>query len=250
MRTMRLFFFAVLLLGLSHAAAQITVATAANVQFAMEEIKKAFLAESGVEVKTVYGASGKLTTQIRNGAPFDVFVSADMDFPDTLHKWGYAVEKPKAYALGTVVLWSTRGVDVDKGMAVLTDPSVTKVAIADPKRAPYGRAAVEAMQKAGLYEAVKPKLVYGENISQVTQYILTGNADIGFNAKSVVLSDSAKGKGKWKEVETALHGPIVQGAVICKYGKENNPGQSAKFFAFLYSEPARNIFSRHGYLLP
>lgn len=239
-----------LLLAADRAPAQITAAVAANVQFAMEELKKEFQASTGIEVKTVYGASGKLTAQIRNGAPFDLFVSADMDFPDTLHKWGYAVERPKPYAYGKLVLWTTGDLDLEQGLAVLSEPSIAHIALADPRRAPYGRAAVEAMQKAGLYDAAKAKLVYGENISQVTQYILTGNVDIGFDAKSVVMSEEARGKGKWKELDESLYGPITQGAVICRYGQENNPSLSARFYAFLYSEAARKILSRHGYVFP
>ena len=230
--------------------AQITAAVAANVQYAMEEIKTEFRKSTGIEVKTIYGASGKLTTQIKSGAPFDLFISADMDFPDSLHRWGYASEKPRPYAYGKLVLWTLRDLDLDKGIAVLMDSGVSKVALADPKRAPYGKEAVKALQRSGLYDKVLPKVVYGENISQVSQYILTGNVEIGFNAKSVVLADEVRGKGKWKEVDSTLYDRIAQGAVVCKYGRDNNPGLSSRFFAFLYSEAARNIFSRYGYILP
>jgi molybdate transport system substrate-binding protein len=230
--------------------AQITAAVAANVQFAMEELKADFRKSTGIEVKTAYGSSGKLTSQIKNGAPFDLFISADMDFPDSLHKWGYALEKPKPYAYGKLVLWTLKDLDLERGLAVLMDSAVTKVALADPKRAPYGREALKALQRSGLYAGMFSKLVYGENISQVSQYILTGNAEIGFNAKSVVLADEVQGKGKWKEVDSALYDKIAQGAVVCKYGWENNPGLSAKFFAYLYSDSARSIFSKYGYVLP
>jgi molybdate transport system substrate-binding protein len=230
--------------------AQITAAVAANVQFAMEDLKTAFKKETGVEVKTVYGASGKLATQIRNGAPFDLFVSADMDFPDSLRAWGYAPEKPRPYAYGKLVLWTLKDVDLEKGLAALSDTAIGKIALADPKRAPYGREALKALQRSGLAESLKPKLVYGENISQVSQYILTGNVDIGFNAKSIVLAPETQGKGHWKEVDSTLYDRIAQGAVVCKYGTENNPGLSSRFYAFLYSAPAREIFARYGYVLP
>lgn len=232
------------------AIGQLTVATAANVQFAMEELKADFKKATGIEVKTVYGASGKFVTQIRNGAPFDVFVSADMDFPDSLHKWGYATGKPAPYAYGKLVLWTMKDLDLEKGMSLLLDSRVGKIAVADPKRAPYGLQAIKALQKSGAYAHVKDRLVYGENISQVTQFIETGNVDIGFTAKSVVLANSATRKGKWKEVDSTLYAPIAQGAVVCKYGAENNPGLSAKFLAYLYSNPARAVFAKYGYVVP
>jgi molybdate transport system substrate-binding protein len=230
--------------------AQITVAVAANVQFVMEELKAEFKKSTGIEVTASYGASGKFVTQIKNGAPFDLFISADMDFPDSLFQWGYAAEKARPYAYGKLVLWTLKDLDLDKGLALLQDSTLTQIALADPKRAPYGREAVKAMQRSGFYAQVEPKLVYGENISQVSQYILTGNVDIGFSAKSVVLANEVRGKGKWKEVDSTLYDKIAQGAVICKYGRENNPVLSTRFLDFLYSEPAKVLFSKYGYVLP
>lgn len=250
MRRISVLPFAAALFLCSQGSAQITAAVAANVQYAMEDLKAEFRKSSGIEVKTVYGASGKLAAQIKSGAPFDVFVSADMDFPDSLNRWGYAPEKPAPYAYGKLVLWSLTGVGLDKGMAVLADSNVVKIAVADPKRAPYGRESIKAMQRSGLYDKVASKLVYGESISQVGQYILTGNVEIGFISKSVVLGGEMVGKGKWKEVDSTLYDRIAQGAVVCKYGAENNPDLSSRFLAFLHSAPARAIFARYGYLLP
>jgi molybdate transport system substrate-binding protein len=226
------------------------VATAANVQFAMEELKVDFKKATDIDVKAVYGSSGKFTTQIRNGAPFDVFVAADMDFPDSLHKWGYATGKPKPYAYGKLVMWTMKDLDLGRSLSVLLDSGVGKIAVADPKRSPYGREAFKALQRSGVYDKVKDRLVYGESISEVTQYIVTGNVDIGFNAKSVVFADETKGKGKWQEVDSTLYDRIAQGAVVCKYGAEYNPGLSAKFLAYLYSDPARAVFAKYGYVLP
>lgn len=250
MKTTMMFPVALLLSLCVQGFAQITAAVASNVQYAMEDLKAEFRKSTGIEVKTVYGASGKLAAQIKSGAPFDVFVSADMDFPDSLYKWGYAPGKPAPYAYGKLVLWSLKDLDLDKGLTVLADSSVLKIALADPKRAPYGREAVKVLQRSGLYDKVSPKLVYGENISQVGQYILTGNVEIGFMAKSVVLAGEVQGKGKWREVDSTLYDRIAQGAVVCKYGLENNPGLSTRFYAFLYSAPARAIFAKYGYLLP
>ncbi len=229
---------------------QITIAAAANVQYALEDIKVAFEKETHTTIKTIFGASGKLAFQIKNGAPFDVFISADMDYPDSLVKWGYAQGKPKIYVYGKLVLWSLKDVDVSQGLAILTDPKVTKIALPDPKRAPYGREAVKAMQHDSLFAKVTEKLIYCESISQASQYILTQNVDIGFCAKSVVLAKNMEGKGKWAEVDSSSYNKIAQGGVICKYGSDNNPNLSQKFMDYLYSAKARDIFSKYGYILP
>ena len=234
----------------ARAVAPITVATAANVQYAMEELKADFGKATGIGVRSIYGASGKLTAQIRNGAPFDVFVSADMDYPDSLHAWGYAEARPRPYAYGKLVLWTIRDLDLARGTALLADSTLVKIALADPRRAPYGREAVGAMQGAGLYERLKGKLVYGESLGQVNQYILMGTVDVGFTAKSIVVAPDMRDKGRWAEVDSALYHPIAQGAVLCKHGTENHPASAAHFLAYLYSAPARAILSQYGYELP
>ncbi len=250
-RIHRLSLLAICVLALAWSThSQITVAVAANVKFAMEELKTEFKKSTGVDVKTIYGASGKFCTQIKNGAPFDIFISADMSFPDSVYRWGYAKEKPKTYAYGNLVLWTLKDFNLDKGLSVLADSGVARIAVASPKQAPYGHEAVRALKKAGLYDKVESRLVYGENISQVTQFLITGNVDFALNAKSVVLADEMAGKGRWKEVDSALYAPIAQGAVICKYGRKNNPSLSQRFYDFLYSDTARAIFLRYGYRLP
>lgn len=235
------------------AAPNLTVSAAANVQFALEEVKAAFSEAHGAEVKSVYSSSGKLASQIRNGAPFDVFVSADMAFPDSLFKWGLAAEKAKPYALGLLVLWTLRtDLDPARGLPLLAEARIKKVALPDPALAPYGKEALAALAMAGreLEAAVKTKLVYAQNIGQTGQFILTGAADIGFNAKSVVLAPDMRGKGKWADLDRDAYRPIAQGAVVLKHGMENNPDLARKFLAFLCSETSRTIFSRYGYLLP
>jgi molybdate transport system substrate-binding protein len=237
--------------GTAGAAPVLTVAAASNVQFAMEEINAAFIAAHGAEVKAVFNSSGKLAAQIRNGAPFDVFVSADMAFPDSLRAWGQAAGDARPYALGLLVLWTMRtDIDPARGLPLLAEAAIRKVAIPDPALAPYGREARNALAKAGLEAAVAPKLVYAQNIGQAGQFVVTGAADIGFNAKSVVLAPDLKTKGKWAELDRAAYSPIAQGAVVLRYGQDNNPGASAKFFAFLFSEAARIIFAKYGYLSP
>lgn len=238
-------------LGFRTAEAQITVAVAANVQYALEEIRKEFQKENPkVEVKLTFGASGRFATQIRNGAPFDLFISADTDFPDSVAQWGLAATPPKVYGHGRLALWTHKGLTLDSGLQVLKEEKVKRIAIPDPKRAPYGKEAVKALKKAGIYAAVEKKIVTAENIAQVSQYVLTDNVDIGFTAKGVVTAPDMKDKGVWLEVDEALYDDIAQAAVICRYGADNNPHSARKFYDFLYGEKARAVLLRYGYLLP
>lgn len=231
------------------ARAQIVVAAAANVKPAMDEIVPAFQKASGAAVKVTYGSSGKFATQIRSGAPFDVFVAADVSFPDSVVKWGMGVGKPVVYARGIVALWTSIP-DLDPSdLAIVKDPRVRRIAIADPKLAPYGRNAVAALAKAGLADDAKPKVVWGENIGQVATYAATGAVDVAFPAKSQAM-ESLAGKGRWTDVDTSLAPPLPQAVVLLKYGKDNNPKTAQAFAAFLVSPAAREIWKRNGYLLP
>ena len=152
-------------------AEELTVAVAANARYPFEGIKAVFEKQNGVTVKSVIGSSGKFVTQIENGAPFDVFLSADMEYPEALAKSGFTADIPKIYAYGTLILWTLADIDLSKGIAVLTENSVHKIAIASPDTAPYGRQAVNALKHYGLYEKVAEKLVYGESVTQVNQFI-------------------------------------------------------------------------------
>lgn len=227
------------------------VAVAANVQFAMEELQAAFAEESGLEVKTVVGSSGKLTAQIKNGAPYDLFLSADMKYPEELYRAGLTVDTPRVYARGALVLWSLTGLDLRRDVpAILNDPAVTKIAIADPQLAPYGAEALRALQYYELYDAVAPKLVYGRSVAQVNQYITLQTVMLGLTAKSAVLSPELQGKGAWIAIDPRAYSPIEQGVVFLKYGQENRPEAARRFYNFLFSAPAQAIFSRYGYELP
>lgn len=228
----------------------ITAAVAASAQFAMEAIRAEFRAREGVEVNAVYGSSGRLVAQIRSGAPFDVFVSADMEYPDSLAAWGLAAGTPRPYAFGRLVLWTARNAEVGRGMAALGEEGVSRIALAAPGTAPYGREAMKALRRAGLAERVRGKLIFGESVAQVTLYVLMGSVDVAVSAKSVVMAPEMAGKGTWAEVDSSLYDPIAQGAVVCRRGRERNPGPSARFLDFLASPPARAILSRHGYGLP
>ena len=231
-------------------ATPLIVAVAANVKFAFTDLQQAFSKQTGVEVKSVFGSSGKLTAQIRSGAPFDVFLSANMKYPDALYQAGLAVTRPRVYANGVLVLWTMSPLDLSKGIQVLKDPAILKIAVANPKLAPYGREAINALKHFKLYSAVETKLIYGESISQTSQYIDSKSADIGFTAKSVVLAPQLAGHGKWIELPKGSYQPIAQGVVILRHGAQTNPQAAQQFVQFLASPAARTIFERYGYLLP
>jgi molybdate transport system substrate-binding protein len=246
--------FGVFILLLSTAAAcaakTLTVAVASNVTYAFNGLADEFNKETGIEVKGAFGSSGKLTGQIKSGAPFDVFLSADMGFPESLFQDGLTDAAPRVYANGVLVLWTMNPLDLGKGIQVLNDPAVKKVAVANPDLAPYGREALQALDHYKMSAAVKPKLVYGENISQVNQYIDSKTVDIGFTAKSVVLAPEIAGKGKWIELPPDSYQPIKQGVVILRFGVLTNAAASHRFLDFLSSAAAQNILKSYGYLLP
>jgi molybdate transport system substrate-binding protein len=231
-------------------AEDLTVAVAANVKYAFADLQQAFTQETGIGIKPAFGSSGKLTAQIESGAPFDVFLSADMKYPQALHDKKLAMSAPKVYASGVLVLWTMKPLDLARGIQVLNDPAVEKIALANPKLAPYGREAVNALEHFRLRSAVDAKLVYGESISQVSQYIDSGAVDVGFTAKSIVLAPTVKGKGKWVELPHGSYEPIAQGVVILKHGAEEHATSAQRFVAFLASPAARAIFEKYGYLLP
>ncbi|MCU6435854.1 molybdate ABC transporter substrate-binding protein [Undibacterium sp. Jales W-56] len=231
-------------------AETIAVAVAANVQYVFNDLKAEFKKETGHEIQASFNSSGKFVTQIMNGAPFDVFLSADMAFPDKLHKEGFSKAPPKVYAYGALVLWTRKDVDLGDWQSLLMSKSIDKIAIANPTTAPYGREAMNSLHYYKLAAALQAKLVFGESIAQTNQYIHSRAADIGFTAKSVVLSPEMKGQGKWIDVPVASYQPIAQGALILNYGKEHHPEVAQQFFDFIYSVQARAIFARYGYLLP
>ncbi|MEN3291747.1 MAG: molybdate transport system substrate-binding protein [Burkholderiales bacterium] len=228
----------------------LTVAVAANVQYAFDDLQAAFSKETGHQIKPVYNSSGKFVAQIMNGAPFDVFLSADMEFPEKLYKEGFAAGAPKVYAYGALVLWTMKDLDLKNWQRVLAGAAVGKIAVANPKTAPYGRETINALQYFKLHDTIKPKLVFGESIAQTNQYIHSRAADAGFTAKSVVVSPEMQGKGTWIELPKGSYQPIAQGALILKHGQQTKPEPAQQFYDFLYSAKARAIFERYGYLLP
>lgn len=247
---MRSFFSVLVLLCSAPAGAKtLSVAVAANMMPVMEEIGREFYAETGVDLALTQGASGKFATQIRNGAPFDVFISADTEFPDALVEAEFTDGPTAKYARGALVLWTMRGADVSS-LQALTDSKIKKIAIADPTLAPYGRAAVEALKKAGVYDAVEKKLVYGESLSQVNQFVTSKAADAGFASRSIVETPKWKGKGIWTAVDPSLHAPIDQGLVVTKHGAQANPRLSKKLKELILGPKGRTILEKYGYSVP
>ncbi len=246
-----LFVFSLLVAGTMSLRAQgIRIAAAANVQFVIRELATDFEKQTGTVAELIIESSGKLTAQIEHGAPFDIFVSADTNYPIELYKKGFAVEKPAVYAMGGLVLWTLRNdINLSTGTQVLLSDRVQKIAIADPALAPYGAATVTFLKQSGIYEQVKDKLVYGQSISQVNQFIVSGGADIGFTAKSIVLADEMKGKGVWTPLDSTLYAPIAQAAVLLTYGRDHHPAAAAAFYRYLYSQQARVLFLKYGYLV-
>ena len=238
-----LFFFPLTLL-----AQPLRVAVAANAQFVMEQVKTAYQKKTGTPMELIVSSSGKLTTQIQQGAPYDVFLSADMEYPQTLYKAGLTTGAPVVYAYGSLVLWTTGNLPLTIDLKVLLDPAVRHIAIANPTTAPYGEAAIAYLNYRKRLNSIKPKLVYGESIAQVNQYVLTGAAEVGFTAKSVVLDPSLKQRGHWIDLPATGYSPIAQGVVILKRTSQLPAAQ--RFVRFLRSPDARRILQQFGYRSP
>ncbi|HTY09238.1 MAG TPA: molybdate ABC transporter substrate-binding protein, partial [Candidatus Edwardsbacteria bacterium] len=196
----------------------------------------------------VLGASGKLTTQIESGAPFDAFLSADMKYPRQLYADSFAVDSPKIYSRGTLVLWTLRDASLKKGPGALLDGGFNKIAVANPSLAPYGEQSLNCMKYFGLYDSLSAKLVFGESISQVNTFLLSGAADAAFTAKSIVTAPENKDKGHWIELDPKSYTPIDQGAVILRYGNQHHGKAVREFYRYLFSKRAKKILKKYGYL--
>lgn len=235
--------------GPASQAETLTVAVTANMKYTFGDLSDKFRRESGIETKGVFGSAGKIVSQVRNGAPFDVFLSADTDFPDALYKDGLATAQSRVYAYGTLVLWTGGQFDLGKGMSILSDPAIHKIAICNPEVGVYGQAAVKAMKSAGLDLTDGAKLVYADSLTQAAQFVDSGVAEIGFLSKSIAIAPAMAGKGKWVEIPKNSYPPIAQGVVILKHGAANRV-DAQRFVDFLFTQKARSIFEKYGYLLP
>ncbi len=230
---------------------EIAVAAAADLKFAMGELAANFEKQSGSKVNVTYGSSGTFFSQIQNGAPFDLFFSADVEYAKKLEASEHAEQGTLYnYAVGRIVIWIPPGIKVDlnaQDMNALLDAAVQKIAIANPEHAPYGKAAVAAMKKAGIYETVEPKLVYGENISQAAQFVQSGNAQAGIIALSLAISPPMKDGKSWL-VPAEMHPAIEQAAVVLKSAK--NKGAARAFLEFVKSKEGRATLEKFGFAIP
>lgn len=231
--------------------ALIRVAAASDLKFAMDDLVAAFgKTQPDVKVEVSYGSSGNFYNQITNGAPFDIYFSADIEYPNKLLEAGLAVpDSDFLYAIGRIVTWVPEGsdLDVDKGFDMLLDPGVKKISIANPDHAPYGRAAVAALESEGIYDEVVPKLVYGENIAQAAEFIQSGSARTGIIALSLALSPPMKSGSYW-EIPEDMYPRLEQGGVILERTEVKEATSAFRDFAL--SDEGREIFVDYGFILP
>jgi molybdate transport system substrate-binding protein len=232
---------------IAEAQQKITIVAAANLKVALDSITTVFKIQNpNIDAQVTYGASGKLFEQISNGAPFDLFFSADMDYPNELKKKNLTASEVKMYATGKLALWSKKTDPNIKKMNTLLNANIVKIAIANPTTAPYGEKAVESLKFYKVYDKIKSKLVFGENITQAAQFAITGAADIGIVALSLVLTPNMqKEGGKYYIIPEKSHAPLEQGCVILKHGQGNS--NATKFYNFISSKKAVAIFKYYGY---
>jgi molybdate transport system substrate-binding protein len=254
MNIRRLFPAVALFLGLGGglcAAQEMTVAAAADLQCVLQEVGARFQKETGRSVKLIYGSSGNFAQQLQNGAPFDMFFSANLDYPKQLDTAG--LTEPGTfyqYATGKIVVWvpNESKLDISSGLKALLNPSIKKIAIANPQHAPYGKAAVAAIQKENIYEQMKDRFVLGENISQTALFVVSGSADVGIVALSLALSPNMKDKGRYSEVPSIDYPPIEQACVIMRSSKNKDLAQ--QFLKFIQSSPIKELFQKYGFAIP
>ena len=230
------------------AARELAVAAASDLQTVLPEIASRFQRETGVTLKTSLGSSGNFFAQIQNGAPFDVFLSADIDYPQRLAASRQAdADSLYRYATGRIVLWTRNDshIDVRKGLAVVKDARVRRLAIANPEHAPYGRAAVAALRHDGLYDAVRTKLVFGENIAQAAQFADSGSADAGIIALALALGPALRSSGTYFEIPATVHPPIQQAAIVVSASKRK--AAARQFLAYLARPEIVQLLARFGF---
>ena len=232
-------------------AQDLTVAAASDLQSAMEDITARFQKETGKTVKVIYGSSGNFLQQIQNGAPFDMFFSANQDYPKKLEADGLTeADSFYKYATGKIVVWvpNESKLDISTGLPSLTNSAVKKVAIANPAHAPYGKAAVAAMKSEDVYEKLAGRLVMGENISQTASFAQTGSVDAGIIALSLALSPNLKDKGRYAEIPIKDYPPIEQACVILKSSQHKDTAKA--FLTFIKSSGVAELFRAYGFSVP
>ena len=245
MKPLKIIIAACLLCSSPALAQNLKVAVAANLQSVIKVLGQDFKQKTGITIEPIVSSSGNLTAQVRNGAPYDVFLSADMAFAETLFKEGFGLKKPVVYARGSLIICSNQDIGFENWERVLMTRRIKKIAIANPSIAPYGKAAQEALKYKGILNDIKSKIVYGESISQVDTYIITGVVDIGFTTLALVKDPANKTRLYWKAIDPRIYAPIEQGMVVLKHGG-NNPG-AEKFYQYILGPAAKAIFEHYGY---
>jgi molybdate transport system substrate-binding protein len=248
---MRVLVFACLFVAgqAAYAAEKITIAAAADLKFALDEIVVLFKStHPAVQIESIFGSSGNFSTQIRQGAPYDLYFSADIDYPLALKAEGFGSSEVQTYGVGRIVLWSQSRDSSTLTLRDLADPFFQKIAIANPQHAPYGKRAEEALKAAGVWEKVEPKLVYGENIAQAAQYVQSGNVQVGIIALSLALSPELAKQGSYALIPDKLHQPLEQGFIITKRATGNLLAR--EFAGFMASKEVRVVMTRYGFVLP
>lgn len=221
------------------------IAVASNLRYTLEELNAEFEKKTGFKVEMSVASSGKLTAQIQNGAPFDIFLSANKKYPQFLFKNGFSVEKPKLFCSGLLVYWTNKELNLKGDIFELKSTNIQRIAIANPKIAPFGMATIDALKNISIYDSVKTKIIYAENVSQISQYVLNNNVDVGFTGKSIVLSPKLKNKGKWFDVDENLYNQIEQYVLLLKRAEQQESAQ--EYYEFLFSKEAKRIFKKYGY---
>jgi molybdate transport system substrate-binding protein len=232
-------------------AGELKVAAASDLTFAFKDVGARFEKQTGNSLKLTYGSSGNFFSQIQNGAPFDLFFSADVSYPQKLEAAG--LTEPGTiydYATGKLVIWvpNASKLDLSRGLSVLLDPGIRKIAVANPQHAPYGAAAVAALHHAGIYDQVKDKFVLGENISQTAQFVQSGNADVGLLALSLAVAPAMKTTGRYVEVPASDYPPLIQAGVILKSSR--NKELANQFLKFLKEPGTVALMAQYGFTLP
>jgi len=241
-----------LLVCTSHLVSQqLTVAAAADLRPALEEISAKFKAESGIDLHVSYGSSGNFFQQLQNGAPFDIFLSANVDYPKKLEQGGVVASGTYyEFARGSIVLMVPYDskIDLTEGLHALLTPAVKKIGIANPSHAPYGQAAIAAIKSMGIYDWVAPHLVMGENISEAASFVLSGAADVGIVAKSLALAPAAAKRVKFVDIPAKNYPPLLQAMVVMKSSKDQPA--ATRFETFMRSEAAKKILQQYGFGVP
>jgi molybdate transport system substrate-binding protein len=245
MKHIKFFIAGYLLLSAPAFAQNVKVAASANLQSIIKVLGQDFKQKTGITIEPIVGSSGNLTAQMKNGAPYDVFLSADMSFPETLFKEGFSAKKPVVYTLGSLIICSNQDIGFENWDRLLMTERIKKIAVANPAIAPYGKAAEEALKSKGILNDIKPKIVYGESISQINTYITTGVVDLGFTTQALVKDPANKTKLYWKVIDPKTYAPIEQGMILLKHADGNS--DAMKFYQYILSPAAKAIFAEYGY---